>query len=712
MNWNKYPFFRLLAALTLGILISRWLAVGRSRIVLVFGILVALLLLTMVLHRWMRNYRYRWVMGVTLFIAFVMVGVLRGMQCDPTMCRNYFNKVLGESPQGCYLARVVEPPVEKEKTVKVLLELRGFRSDTATVQVSGRLLAYLQKTDAALRLGYGDVLGFAAAVEEVPGPKNPEEFDYRSYLERLGVTGRVYLKDGTWWALGLNEGNPLLSFVGRFRVRLLDALRRNGVTEEEFGVAAAILLGYDESLPPQLRQRYVAAGAMHILCVSGMHVGLLYLIASYVLGFIGRGKRAARLKKWILLFLIGFYALLTGLSPSILRSALMISMMIVGELLHRKGVTLNSVAASAFLILLVNPNDLFGIGFQLSYAAVVGIVVLQRPIYLLFYVKSRLLDKVWEITSVALSAQLATLPFTVFYFHQFTPYFWLSNLFMTPLSFLVILTGMVLLLVAWVPGLGMVMGRLVWASLRVMNLSVSWIEGLPGSLVKGLFMNRLEFALSLLMLLLFFLLVTFRRKRMMLELLTVAVVFTVALAACSQRNAQQRRMVFYSLKNHTAIDLIQGTSHLLLCDEALLRDPSTIDYSLKGAWASMQLDMNPPCYTLDEDVDTWIGVKRRHLLSFQGSLFAFWNPDLPASTHNSPVEVDMLMVLGRQKPALRKALSWYRPALLLIDGSVPSSLAQQWKAQAESMQIKCYCLAEGCCIWEGFDSFGLYGNCF
>ena len=374
--------------------------------------------------------------------------------------------------------------------------------------------------------------------------------------------------------------------------------------------------------------------------------------------------------------------------------------------------TLNSVAASAFLILLVNPNDLFGIGFQLSYAAVVGIVVLQRPIYLLFYVKSRLLDKVWEITSVALSAQLATLPFTIFYFHQFTPYFWLSNLFMTPLSFLVILTGMVLLLVAWVPGLGMVMGRLVWASLRVMNLSVSWIEGLPGSLVKGLFMNRLEFALSLLMLLLFFLLVTFRRKRMMLELLTVAVVFTVALAACSQRNAQQRRMVFYSLKNHTAIDLIHGTSHLLLCDEALLRDPSAIDYSLKGAWASMQLDMNPPCYTLDEDVDTWIGVKRRHLLSFQGSLFAFWNPDLPASTHNSPVEVDMLMVLGRQKPALRKALSWYRPALLLIDGSVPPSLAQQWKAQAETMQIECYCLAEGCYIWEDFDSFGLNGNCF
>ena len=163
-------------------------------------------------------------------------------------------------------------------------------------------------------------------------------------------------------------------------------MRDLGIEGDEYAVAAAILLGYDDTLPTELRQKYVAAGSMHILCVSGMHVGVVFMVFSYLLGFLNRHKPWQNvLKQSLLLLLIWFYALLAGLAPSILRSTIMLSFVIIGGMLKREGVLLNSLAASAFLLLCIDPANLFNVGFLLSYCAVIGIVVLQRPIYNLFY---------------------------------------------------------------------------------------------------------------------------------------------------------------------------------------------------------------------------------------------------------------------------------------------------------------------------------------
>ena len=127
-------------------------------------------------------------------LVVVLVGCLRSRTCDPLFQKSYYNKVLGEAPKGLFLARVYEPPSEKEKSVKVLLDLCGFRSGTAEFRVTGKVMAYLEKTEASLGLAYGDMLAFEASIEEVPLPKNPGEFDYRTYLRHLGVTGRIYLR--------------------------------------------------------------------------------------------------------------------------------------------------------------------------------------------------------------------------------------------------------------------------------------------------------------------------------------------------------------------------------------------------------------------------------------------------------------------------------------------------------------------------------------
>lgn len=685
MNWNKYPFLRLVMSISLGIALGEALGnFGMDETVCFWG-LVGLLGVEILIFCLLKSYRHRWVFGMATILVFVYLGYFRASFYHVTVTKETGGN--NSVDVEYHLARVYDPPVEKENSVKITLELLGQGTDEDVVVASGRVMAYFRKTESALNLGYGDLLAFFAPLEELSPPKNPDEFDYRKYLERRGIVKRAYLDGGDWWPVGVWQGNPLFAFSYRFRDRLLDAMRRSGISEDEFGVGAAILLGYDESLPAQLRQNYVAAGSMHILCVSGMHVGIIYLLASFVLGLLGKGKRAVLFKRLILLGLIWFYALLTGLSPSVLRASMMISFLIFGELIHRKGFALNSIAASAFILLLINPNNLFAIGFQLSYAAVVGIVLLQKPIYRLLYVKYKLLDKMWEITAVSLAAQIAVMPFAVYYFHQFTPYFWLSNLLMTPLSFLVILFGMVLLLVSWVPALNVVMGTLVGKSLYLMNEVVSNIERLPYSLIKGLYMDDIQFAMSLMLLVLLMLFVVLKKKRMLMEMLVLSSVFAIVMAYQSQKALGQRMLTFYSVRNHTAIDLVSGFDHVLLCDEALLAEPSSIDYSLKGCWAMHQLTTNPSCFTLEEDVVNDLVVKKGSLLSFQGVLLAFWDPLSAADGNIQKIDVDYLMVRDKQKPDLQCATRNYQIGMLLIDGSVPEYLAKQWIRQAEDCGI-------------------------
>ena len=641
------------------------------------------------------SYRTNWLFGAIMFCYLFMAGDVITRVHEIGVQKDYFRNF--ESDARYYVARVDDYPTERPNSIRTVLELEyQFGDSLPSRPVTGKVMAYFPKPDSVFALRYGDLIAIPAPVREVSPPLNPEEFDYRSYLMRKGVSGQVYLKDGDWIDLQVNNANPLYAFSYHFRDILLASLQRSGLSNNEFGVAAAILLGYDDFLADEVRKSYVAAGSMHILCVSGMHVGIIYLLASFLLGFLNRKKWQKTLKQVLLLALIWFYALIAGLSPSILRASLMITFVIIGELIHRKGFIINSIAASAFILLCVNPNNLFEIGFLLSYSAVIGIVVLQRPIYNLLYVKNKVLDKAWEITAVSLAAQVATIPFTLFYFNQFTTYFWLSNLFMTPISFIVVISGMVLLLVAWIPYLNTLVGYLVWGSIYVMNKCVSWVESLPFSIVKGLYISEFEFAMLLLAFVLLLLAVTMRKRRMLIAMLSALLLMVTSVTIRLYSSDGQRAMTVFSLRNHTAVDFVNGREHVLLADTALMADESTVDYSMKGFWSKQHLSPHPQVLGFEEDLDGDYLRKKSNLISFDGKLFALWDDDYRSDDSLSyRLPVDYLLVTGRQKPDVQSVVNTYNAQLLLIDGSVPRYLAERWSSQAQEIGLPYYDLGDG-----------------
>lgn len=667
-DYAKYPFVRMLIPFALGVWCCVCISSFRLAPTVTIGIALALLAMAAVTAFVLKSYRHNWVFGAVIACYLVLAGYALTQVHQAETQKDYYRNY--EADAKYYVARAYDYPTERPNSIRTVLDLEyQFGDSLPSRPISGKVMAYFPKSDSAFALRYGDLIAIPAPVRAVTPPLNPGEFDYKAYLERKGITGQIYLKDEDWLDLQINNANPIYAFSYRFRDILLASLQRSGLSNDEYGVAAAILLGYDDNLADEVRKNYVAAGSMHILCVSGMHVGIIYLLASFLLGFLNRKKWQKVLKQALLLALIWFYALIAGLSSSILRASLMLTFVIVGEMIHRKGFIINSIAASAFVLLCVNPNNLLEIGFLLSYAAVLGIVVLQRPIYSWFVIKNKLLDRAWEITAVALAAQAGTIPFTLFYFNQFSTYFVLSNLFMTPISFIVVISGMVLLLVSWVPYLSTLVGYLVWGAVYVMNWVVAKIESFPGSIVKRLYISDLEFALLLVALLLLLLRVVLQKRQLFIAFLGTLLLVMVSVTVRMYSSEYQQGMMVFSLRNHTAVDFVRGGEHLLLADSTLTADASTVDYSLKGAWAQRHLSYHPQVIGLEEDFANGYLCKKSNLVSFDGKVLALWDDALQCKDSlDYRLPVDYLLVRGKQRPDVQSAVNGYGVRLLLIDG--------------------------------------------
>ena len=662
INWFKYPFIRLLMPFMLGIWLSfTYLNLSKNEVKLLLIAVIFLGIVVFVIASAVKNYQYRWLFGVLLNLHLILIGVaIVHIRNDDL-----------ESDSDVWGARLTENPAEKEKSVKVILEMQ---SDV------GLVMAYLEKNERSLSLRYGDVIVFHERPKLVEPPMNPEQFDYKKYLARKGISYQVYLKNDSWEKLKESRENRLYAFSYRLRDFLLETMRNLGVDGDEYSVAAAILLGYDDTMPTELRQKYVAAGSMHILCVSGMHVGVIFMVFSNMLGFLDKRKRWQNLlKQSLLLLLIWFYALLAGLAPSILRSTIMLSFVILGDMLKRNGILLNSLAASAFLLLCIDPSTLFNVGFLLSYCAVIGIVTLQKPIYNLLYIKPKFLDKLWEMTAVTLAAQIATAPFSIYYFHQFPTYFWLSNLFMGPISTVVITGGMVMLLIFFIPYINIGVAFCVNWLIYAMNFIVSWIENLPLSIVKGLYINNVEFACLLIALLLLMLVIEHKKKRLFFGMLSMLLIFSVSQLTRAVMQRRQMSMTVYSINKNTAIDFVCGNEHLMLCDTVLENDPSLLSFSVENNLVREGVFSNGTILSVNStEFENMYLKKKTNIISFGGKTIGIFDKQSSFGVKMSyRPHLDYYLVIGKQNVDIERLLNCYVIDLLIIDGSVPYYLSQK-----------------------------------
>jgi competence protein ComEC len=261
--------------------------------------------------------------------------------------------------------------------------------------VKGKLNLIFKKNDTAKTIRYGDLIVVNNAVQPIKNFGNPGEFDNKRYNAFQQTYHQLYLKGNDFVVCKKNTGSKLFKTIYVLKEKTLLTLQANINNQHgSLGIAEALLIGYKNDLDKEMVQAYSNTGVVHIIAISGLHLGLIYMVLFWLLERMPLIKRNRFVKAIILLICLWVFSLMTGASASVLRSAVMFTCIIVGNMLNRKSSIYNSLAASAFLLLCYNPYFLWDVGFQLSYFAIIGIIRLQKPIQQLFSLNNYLLRKI------------------------------------------------------------------------------------------------------------------------------------------------------------------------------------------------------------------------------------------------------------------------------------------------------------------------------
>ncbi len=559
--FQKIPFLRLSLALAAGIIAAKWFIVPVLPALLILaGILPGLFLLQ---HFY--NYRLTSWFGFAIHIFFIFLGIT---------VYSLYNKKPVFHEDGNFLAVVLEAPVEKSNSYGSVVKIESVIQNDSVLDTEEKMLVYFSKTEDAAQLHAGDYILFNQSPQHIENTGNPFEFDYKQYLAQKRIYRQVYLPKEDWSKTNLEHSFSLKVLSEQIRLKLLKIYRSQNFDKKELDVLSALTLGYKRELDTETRRIFSSAGAMHVLAVSGLHVGIIFLIIQFLFGFLKKRKTGRLIFVITALTVMWSFAFLTGLSPSVSRAATMFSFVIIGNNLNRQTNIYNSLAGSALFLLLINPNNLFEAGFQLSYSAVFGIVFLQPKLVRITTPPSKFLNYFWQLLTVSVAAQIATLPVTLYYFNQFPAYFWISNLFVIPAAFVLIPIGFSLLLFHNVPVLSDVISFITENLIRILYNLLQFIENLPFS-VWQIALSPAELFFVGGLMISFFIFIEYRRTIYIKYLL----VFVLLLAATSLYSKTAalftRQIIVYNQSENTIIHLITGRKNYVVSQKPLSKE----DYS-------------------------------------------------------------------------------------------------------------------------------------
>lgn len=579
-HWSKIPFFRFLIPLITGIVICYFL--NCPFIIPYIALLIAIAFL-LIVHKKINgvySYSWRWVFGVLINLIFIGIGYKLTELTFQLRNENHFSNI--DSTPLVYYAEVTDQPVEKERTYRLILNISKIQNDEGTTSVLGKVVCYLKK-DSQLQIPqYGDEILFSKPPQRIEKPGNPGEFDYAGFLENKQIYHTLSLKSNDFIIISIGNGSHLKHFAFNIRDKILNTLNRFLQDRpDEYKIAEAILTGQSK-LSEHQQEMYSDAGVIHILCVSGLHVGVIYLMTEFLLSFLNRRTTFLFIKPTLVLVVIWLYALITGLSVPVMRASMMFSLLLIGKTLRMQTNSYNILAASAFILLILDPRSLFNVGFQLSFAAVTGILVLKNPITKLWASQNPILSKIWDLIAISLAAQIFITPLILYYFHKFPIYFIIANLIAVPLSAFIIYTGAALLITSSIPFVSVVFSWLFMSEIKFLNLFVTFINNLPGAIIRNIHISLFSCIVLSLMLIFAAALNINEKRNYIWPVLICLLILGVNAGVRNAEVSNQRMIIFHKINSHTLISFIEGTHQIILTDSILNKNLSPALYYLDG----------------------------------------------------------------------------------------------------------------------------------
>jgi competence protein ComEC len=658
VNWRAFPFLLLTPALIAGTLLYE--AISLPVNYYLPGVLIVFILVSiyLVIER-LKTVESSLVLFIVLLISFVLLGYLNSM-----FTRHAWHPAIETSTlDSCnnFVARVDSRVEKTERSNRYQLTIQKIRIDQTWKQLEAKAILYAPDE---VSLQFGDIILVKGKPQFLEHQRNPHAFDYALYLERKGIYLQAYCSSKNHLIINRDPTDIryLTVRIGDFFEELL---RKHIRSERELNMAKAMVVGRRNDVTPDMEYVYEATGTSHILAVSGLHVGIIFLLASTVFKYTKRLK-LPWLYYILILFSIWSFAMITGLSPSVRRAGLMLSFIVIAEMIRRKSNIYNTIFASAFCILLVAPNLIYSVSFQFSYAAVLGIVFLYKKIYALIYVNNRILDFFWQITALSLSVQIATFPINIYYFNHFPTLFAITNLFAIPTAMVVVVGSISIFLASPIPVISDILGWVLQYWIYGYNELLLFFSKLPFASLHDL---SLKTHYVFLILALTFIGVRFIEVRRLFLFRLFTVVFgIISLLVFYEyfNKSVQYKLVVYSVPGRDYIDIFTGRT-------CYTNANAQNERSIRDAYFSLHPNRK---YHLISEIKKLSAMRSSQqigentLLVANGKTMLIFQEPYSITALSGDIQLDYLIVGKRSIPHLDFISQTLRYHMLILDATI------------------------------------------
>ena len=653
--WRSIPSLRIVIGLIIGILFEYYYSIP-LKLVYIITALVILMLFFLLSTSLKFRFNTEWISGLSLSIICIGVGCFIAYNYNVMNQPSWIDNNYKDNQK--ILLTLQEPLTEKDHFYKAVASVELIQNNNQRLKTSGNVLVYIRKDSTPSYMGYGSQIVTNATLTPITNAGNPGGFDYARYCLFQGITHQVFINADQYVFISNTIPSHIYFYLFKLRDNVLGSLKMFLPHQRAYGVAEALLIGYRNDLDREIVQAYSNTGVVHIIAISGLHLGMLY--GSMVLFFnLFKRKRWTKfVKPIVILIVIWGFALIAGGVPSIMRSAFMFSFILISEIINKKTKIYNTLSLSALCMILTNPFCIWDVGFQLSYAAVLSIIMYSGKIKEWFYLKNKVLQYLWQLNAVTISAQIWTFPLIIYYFHQFPRLVFISNMIVVPLSCIILYAELFLLIIATISStIAVFAGKAVQISIEGMNWFIYRMSSMKFGIWEGLKVNPLQ--TILLFFLIYYIVMWLQDKSRTKLMMALAIGNMVLLIRCYDYisiNRNQQKIMVYNIPKYSVIELMNGSSTISYTDTGIINGDFTNNFHLKPAHIQ-----NRAKIMIQPAIPNLILVNNKRIVVM--------NKPFLQKHIGKPIPIDVLIISHNPHTSLSQLMKVFDCKQIVIDGS-------------------------------------------
>lgn len=663
MKILQFPLARISIAFILGIVSFPFLKPAPNYI---FGGLLLCSLLLLFFHFMSRKKNdFKIIFGVSALLSSFLLGISTSVIHRETYRPLHYTNQLKDYETPHFIQLVVNEKLKNtQKNTRYISTIKSVDKQ----QSIGKIILNIKKPNQIDSIKIGAELNVIGILYKNRGSFNPNQFDYGKYLENQEIYAQVYANETQIKIIGKQK--TIWSQFSNFRTKIIENLTLSNFKKEELNILIALLLGQQQDISPEILKDYQYAGAVHILSVSGLHVGFILMFITFLLKPLSNSKRNAILKLVIILVSLWTYGILAGLSASVVRSVTMFSFVAIGIHLRRTVNIFHTLLVSMFLILLWKPSFLFDVGFQLSYLALFFILWLQPLLSNIWQIKNKIVQYIWDIITVSTAAQIGAMPLSIYYFHQFPGLFFVTNIIVLPMLGLIMIVGLIAIIIASFGVVPFFIAKPLEFLIEFLNSIIHWVATFEDFIIKNISFNKEMLIASYLVII--FCVLWFKKKEFNTLILTlISIVLLQCVFIYSKfKTENAHELIVFNATKHSIITERKNDLVTVLSNDSILEtidDNLAIQSYLVGNFCKIKAKKN---------IGNLLYFKNKKILIIDSS-----------SIFSEKIKPDILIITNSPKLNLKRLLSKWKPEQVVVDGSNYKSYARLWKATCRKEKI-------------------------